>query len=128
MLKYFLFFSLLSLGACNSSVNDAPQNLIPMDKMQYLLRDIHYADGLAKREGENDNSIESRTKILYKEVFAKYNISEEQFFESYNYYLNHVEKLDSIYGNIITEISKEQAEIQAKNIIESTDIAISDKQ
>ncbi|MBX2903238.1 MAG: DUF4296 domain-containing protein [Chitinophagales bacterium] len=114
MQKYLLFLCIGLLCACNSNRQSAPSNLIEADKMQLVLQDIHYADGLANREGEADNSTESRTKALYKGVFAKHGISEQQFFESFNYYLQHAAILDSIYKNMIVEISKQQAAIQAE--------------
>lgn len=114
MQKYFLFAFIALVTACSSHKENRPSDLIPLGKMQMILKDIHYADGIANREGETDNSADARTQALYKEVFEKHGISQKQFFESFNYYLLHVADLDSIYNNIITEISKEQAIIQAQ--------------
>jgi hypothetical protein len=112
MQKYFLFAFIALLTACSHRKENKPLDLIPAAKMQAILKDIHYADGIANREGEHDGSAEARTRSLYKEVFAKHGVSQKQFFDSFHYYLLHVDGLDSIYNNIIIQISKEQAIIQ----------------
>lgn len=113
---YRIVFLLLiaTLNACSGKGTSDDTAIIPPQKMQEILLDIHLADGIANREGESNNSAESRTITLYKEVFAKYKISESQFYTSFNFYLQHADTLDKIYENIITEISKEQAQIKSE--------------
>lgn len=113
---YRIVFLLLiaTLNACSGKGASGDTTIIPPQKMQEILLDIHLADGIANREGEADNSTENRTITLYKEVFAKYKISENQFYTSFNFYLQHADTLDKIYEKIITEISKEQAQIKTE--------------
>lgn len=115
MYKLISTLLIVVLCACSSRHSNNEDSIIPPNKMQEILLDIHLADGIANREGEADNSTESRTITLYKEVFSKYHISEKQFYSSFNYYLQHADTLDRIYENIITEISKEQAQIRTED-------------
>ncbi len=79
-----------------------------------VLKDIHLADGLANREGDPNGTSEVLTKEYYKAVFLKHKITDSAFYSSFKYYMFEANKLDSMYNNIVTEISKEQAKIQAE--------------
>ncbi len=102
--------------ACSGKKTIVPssENIIPFDKMQKVLKDIHLADGLANREGDPNGIAEALTKEYYKAVFKKHNIADSAFYRSFKYYMYEANQMDSMYNNIVTEISKEQAEIQAE--------------
>jgi len=113
----FAFVILLFLFcACGSKNTVVPssENIIPFKEMQLVLKDIHLADGLANREGDPNGTAEALTKEYYKAVFKKHNITDSVFYKSFQYYMYEAGMMDSMYNNIITDISKEQAKIQAQ--------------
>jgi hypothetical protein len=114
MLKYFLILFVLWSAACSQQKHKQAEKVIPLQKMQLILEDIHIADGIANRQNASDEETRKITQMLYDEVFKKHGVSEKQFFESFQYYLFHAELLDSMYNHIIVEISKKQALQQAR--------------
>lgn len=113
----FAFVILLFLFCACSNTNTvvpSSENIIPFTKMEQVLKDIHLADGVANSEGDPNGTAEALTKEYYKAVFKKHNITDSVFYKSFNYYMYEAGMMDSIYNNIITDISKEQAVIQAQ--------------
>jgi len=110
-----LLFFLFLLSACGTKIAPPETSAsIPVDKMQQILKDIHVADGLANREGEKSGATEALTKSYYLSVFEKHQVKEEDFYQSMRFYMYEANLLDSIYANVIIEISKEQAVVQGE--------------
>ncbi|MCS6819109.1 MAG: DUF4296 domain-containing protein [Chitinophagales bacterium] len=103
------------LSACRWSSEKIPEHIIPYSKMQNILLDIHLADAIASREAISEDVQKRNTLSLYHSIFEKHQISSKQFQESFNYYLLHPQLLDSMYVNIVIEISKKQAEVESKS-------------
>ncbi len=115
-MKIYFVLIVLVLSACGSKVKapEAAPPAIAADKMQMILKDIHLADALANREGEPNGTTEALTKEYYQSVFEKHGVTSDAFYASMRYYTYEVNIIDSLYANVIVEISKEQALIQAE--------------
>jgi hypothetical protein len=115
-INFAIVILLFLFCACGSKKTVVPssENIIPFKQMEQVLKDIHLADGMANREGDPNGTAEALTKEYYKAVFKKYNITDSIFYKSFRYYMYEAGMMDSMYNNIITDISKKQAEIQAQ--------------
>jgi hypothetical protein len=114
VLRFVVIVCLFSGCGSKNSIVPSDENVIPFQQMQLILKDIHLVDGLANREGDPNGTTEVLTKAYYKAVFNKHHVSDTAFYRSFKYYMYEANQLDSMYNNIVTEISKEQAKIQAE--------------
>ena len=100
LLRSLVFCSVLLLTGC------AQQSAhLPPDKMVPLMVDLHLADAysglirdsLGMALGKNYDSLARWTKI----IFAKHQVTREQFGSSMDWYRDHPLELDSLYAHII---------------------------
>ena len=112
----FLLLVILAFAACKSKVSTYH---LPPAKMGKLMMDIHTAeiyssivtkDSLHRRDEKNMDSV----AFYYKEIFAHYRITKEQFDESMDWYRHHPEDLDSLYTKMLPELSKLEGVFKAK--------------
>ena len=92
----------LTLTACGDK--EAPY--LSEERMLEILRELHMADVLAEAHGKSLGYRKELRNESYDEVLEVFEISREEFFRSYNYYLNEPEVMDSIYVRMIKDIEK----------------------
>jgi hypothetical protein len=87
---------------------------MPPQKMKALLTDIHLAEAyslmlkkntLSQASGKDIDSL----SVYYATIFKHHGVSIRSFDESLDWYKDHPEELDSVYQNMIPEITKLQA-------------------
>ena len=98
-----IFFS------CSKKQEKIPQGIIPKDKMVHVMADIHIAEAHAQFNGVFDDA-KSIRQGYYKFIFAKYKINSGQLMKSWTFYASHPAIFSGIYEEVITELSKRQAE------------------
>jgi hypothetical protein len=105
---------LLLANACSSTKDEIPADILPREKLIEVLVDVQLAE--AKIQTEN-LMLKDSTKTIaygyYKYIFNKHKIDSVVFKKSIIYYSQHLNELDKIYDEVITGISKRQAESQA---------------
>lgn len=113
----YLFYILVLVGlvAC-SGRQKIPSDILDKPKMTSVISDILIADAVANQKKLNDTTInlKSLSPLYYQSVFTLHKISKDEFFRSYDYYLNHPDLLkvvlDSAYMNtskkVMTSYSK----------------------
>lgn len=119
----WLFFSgvLLSvLLACSGKKNDLPGTVLPKDKMQAVLWDIMRADQFLGDYVLNKDSSVKKDSVrisYYRQILASYNITQEEFRESFSYYTSH----PALMGSILDSMSKVKAPTTQVVVPVSTD-------
>lgn len=89
----------------------APANLIPKDKMQKILVDIHLAESLLKENTNKVDSLKFQQKVLYKMIYQEFDVLEKQFESSFDYYKKQPEVLEEIYDGVKADITEFQADL-----------------
>ncbi|MBI2729646.1 MAG: DUF4296 domain-containing protein [Sphingobacteriales bacterium] len=109
-MRYFIFsFILLFFGGC-SGRDKIPEGVLTQDKMTNVLSDMLIADAVNNERKQHDSTINinSVSPVSYQQVFSLYKITKDDFFKSYNFYLNHPDLfkvvLDSAYKNIANKV------------------------
>ena len=111
-MKYFLTIAFTALLFTSCRKDDTGYHL-PPKVMQKLLLDINIAeayslvvkDSVHRPPGKNPDSL----AVYYKDIFAHYHITPEQFSENMDWYKNHPEEIDTIYAAIGTVIASWQS-------------------
>lgn len=85
-------------------------NVIPSEKMEQILIDMHYADTYSAMAIDTLHAIGSKNNdslaIFYKSILEHHKVSFEEFNESIKWYKLNPEQLDSVYAAMIPQLSK----------------------
>lgn len=99
-----ILFSLmlpLIVSACINK-NDVPQNIIKPQKMQKVMMDMLLADAVNSEMSSRDTNFKltAQNKYRFEQIFKNHQISKDQFYKSYNYYLSHPDIFKPITDSI----------------------------
>ena len=102
---------LIGLISCKEKkVEKIPSNILGKDTMVQILTEMHLIESsLGIRIFEDKKIIHTRNVIKAK-VYQQYGVSKDRFFNSYNYYSQNSAAIDTIYADVISEITKRQAQ------------------
>lgn len=105
-----LCFLLIGINSCKEEPKEKiPTNLISTDTMVLIITDFHLIESSLGIRIFEDKKMMNTRNILKSKIYKDYGVTKENFFESYNYYTQKNEIIDSIYANVLTEITKRQA-------------------
>lgn len=111
MQKYItiLFLLILVAAACSEK---KPENILSPDVMEAVLTDMHLAEGFLNTRPSAIDSLKQLGVGYREQIYKKHQTNQEQFKASFDYYNLHTEELDSIYANVITNLSKLEVEFR----------------
>ena len=108
MMKNFaLYFFLFAAMGCASSEKEKNPVSIKKEELVSLLADIHLSKAGAMILNASDTLGDSPQKA---ELLAKHHINENDYQKSMAYYGAHPEALSELYGEVIAELTRRQAE------------------
>jgi len=107
MLILALSVLILSCGEEKKSIA-IPENILSKEKMAQVITDIHLAEAQASLRSLPDTT--SKGSISFQKIFDKDSISKQQYEESLSFYIEHPEMLDSVYAQVLNELSKMQGQ------------------
>jgi len=105
---------LLSVILLSFSCSRPNENHLPPQKMQQVLLDIHLAEGysMTLHPDSNKRNIERNMDslaVFYRSILKHHNVTQQGFLQSMDWYKRHPEELDSVYAEILPEMSKLEA-------------------
>lgn len=92
-----------------------PDTVIAEEEMVNILIDLHLAEAQVQDLRLKPDSAKKVMKIQEKLLYKKYEISDSLFIRSYNYYIEHPEKLEEVYTALIDTLSLRQVLLKEKN-------------
>lgn len=108
---FILFFFSCKQNKEDTTTIKEPANLLPTEKMIDLITDVHIAEALIQQHQAHDQNVNYYTGLYYKTILKKFNITRKDFHENMEYYSYDSKKLDHIYTEVITNLTKKQTEI-----------------
>jgi len=101
---------LVSVSGCKNKEQpvERPQNLIPRQEMINILVDIHLIEASLKTNYNRKLHKDEYTRYYYNYLYDKYKISRENFDSSLAFYQQNIQSFDTLYADVITELSKIQ--------------------
>ena len=109
ILPLFLFYSCYHDSAMEESFD--MDKVITADKMTALLTDIQLLEGIVGVEQHDNEDVKSISNEYFVIILEKHQTSREDFYESIRYYTYHIELMDNIYEDMITNLNKKESEI-----------------
>ncbi|MEM6801682.1 MAG: DUF4296 domain-containing protein [Bacteroidota bacterium] len=107
----FGILGILALMACQPK----EKPYLTEKKMQRVLLDLHMADVITEAHGNSLPWRKAMRQEHYDEILDIYSLSREDFFRSYDHYLNNPEIMDSIYVRLIKDIELRMEAAREKN-------------
>lgn len=94
--------------SCKSSKNDKlPEPSIKYEKMIEVLRDIHIAEGFM--QGLVLNEKDSVAKVHYAHIFKIHGVTEDEFYESYDAFIENPKIMEKLYEAVKDSIEDKSA-------------------
>ena len=96
-----IFLLLLLLSACQD--RKIPAGILPPAKMQAVFYDYIRADVYINEFMSGDRTLDPQKESvqLQKQLFEKHKISRTQFYESYDYYVDHPELMRDMIDTMV---------------------------
>lgn len=92
--------------SCSQKNNLKPDPFFDRKKMADILTDIQIAEAGVYQIGLPTDSLNKSMLWHYDFIFKKNNITENQFIENYNFYLQEPADLDSVYIDVVNNITQ----------------------
>jgi hypothetical protein len=106
MIKYLLFI----VPFIYSCKNDKPKGLLSEKKMKAVFADIMKVEAYTKNFIEKDsqkNALLENTKMQLQ-IFALHKVTKEEFYESYDYYVSDVKKIQPLMDSVINKANTDR--------------------
>lgn len=102
----------LTIGSCkkNKKPEKIPSAIVGRDTMVQILAELHLLESsLGIRIFEERKMLNTRNTVKLK-IYENYGITKQRFFNSYDYYAFKAEVIDTLFTDVISELTKRQAE------------------
>lgn len=108
--KLFYLFILCNLFfSCGEKKTvSIPATVLPKEKMAAVIKDIHLSEAEMSLRTFPDST--SKEKLSFQKIFEKDSITKKQYDESLSFYVDHPQLLDTIYEQVLNDLSKMQGE------------------
>lgn len=108
----FILLYLLFLASCEQDKPSKPKVFIEKGKMEQILMEIHLSDAIAEEKAKGNSALERDIASQgLNQILMNHKLSKTDFDSVYVYYVRQPDVLNEMYTNIITELSKKQAQL-----------------
>ena len=112
MKQLFAIILICIFAVACSSPNKIPDDIMSIDKMKPIVWDMFRAAALSQNLHKLDSSLfKKETLENYEQVFKLYGITKDDFYKSYNYYLQHPDKNKILMDSLIAYSGRQRAEL-----------------
>lgn len=112
LLPLFIFCLFFTSCSHNKKVK-IPEDVLCQDTMVEVLTDIHLVKA-AQQLNMVIDSADTNKSAPFEYVWKKHHITEDEYKKSLEFYTYNSNMLDSIYENVLNNLSKQKAELLAK--------------
>ena len=108
MNKIITSFVITCMLSCTETTTELSKDIVPEDKMVEIMVDLQLIEGIIAVRDTDPEEVNA----YYQSIFDKYQINREVLDKNIQHYSEHPEILESIYQEVITELSKKQAKVE----------------
>ena len=83
--------------------------------MVRIMADVHTAEAVIETRQSYPDTALMTFNHAKREILEQHNVTAEQFKETYDFYLEHVDQMDKLYEVVIDTLSVREAKFNAKN-------------
>lgn len=106
----------IALGLLCSCTPDIPKDIIPIDKMKFVLYDVMSAQEMAQAitDVKDTTATKNKTFELYEQVFATHKITRQDFDRSFKFYEAHPDKIKVLFDSVADYGNRKKSEVYMK--------------
>lgn len=104
MKKLFLGISLMAMLAC-SGKEKKPEGLMSQQEMINFLIDLHIVEARLNIMRVPNDTISLFFDEVEDSLFQKHGINDSIYYQSYQYYLDHIGEMETIYEAVVDSLS-----------------------
>ena len=104
-----LFILMINFG-CGSQGAKTPDGILTKEQMIPIMVDTQIAEAALSVKNIHGDSAKQYAADYYNFIYIRHKVKKEVFEKSLDYYIQHPKELDAIYSEVITELSKKEAE------------------
>jgi len=104
-----LFFTIFILMVVSCSGDNPPESVMSEEEMVSYLIELHIAEASVQNIRLQADSAKVVFSAEEKYLLKKHHINDSIFIHSYNYYIEHPEKLEEIYSAVVDSISLKES-------------------
>ncbi len=104
MKKIFLVLVLLMSFACVKKEKQ-PENLMTKQEMINFLIDLHIIEARLNMSRIPDDTVKLFFNQVEDSLFRKHQVTDSMYYKSYQYYLEHIDEMESIYEAVVDSLS-----------------------
>lgn len=104
MRKLIYIIAILTIVSC-SGKEERPKGIIPPEKMAVILSDIYMAEHKVSNIGLKQDSSKVVLRHYELKIFEDHSTNDSIYKESFKYYLEHPDQLETIYDIVIDTVS-----------------------
>lgn len=113
MRKFFIAL-FVTVAAC-SSPNEIPDDVIGINEMKPIMWDMLRAGSLAQNvSGIDTAKLRDIATGNYQQIFKLYGITKEEFYESYQYYIEHPDKQKILLDSVVAYANRNRMKLFEK--------------
>ena len=114
MRKLLYLFAILIIVSC-SKKQDSTKGILPPDQMAIIIAEIYHAEHKATNVGLRYDSSKKVLKHYELKIFEQYGTTDSVYKESFKYYLENPQALETVYDIVIDTLSlREQVQTATK--------------
>lgn len=121
MIKFYILISIslsVFLSSCLPYSEERPKNLIVESKFKEIAIDLHLLEVFVEKEYKKMDSSKIVFNTLEQEIYKKHNVTEENYRNSYNYYMRNTDQMDVLYEEIVDSLGKMVTQTKVKKQME----------
>lgn len=93
---------------------ETPAGIISRDSMVMIMTDCFIAEGASKQVQVQHKNVLLHANVFFTKVFEKYDITYQEYKISLEYYHQYPKAVDMLYDDVLQQLSKKEAEVQAR--------------
>jgi len=110
----YTLLTIILIVSCSSPEEEGiPENVLSPEKFTSVMIDVQITEGM-RAQGVDLITPGEGVEGAYEEIFSKHQINKESFDVSYDYYLDHPDKMEKIYEQVLDSLSKLDAQVKQK--------------
>jgi hypothetical protein len=113
-MKRIIPYLLIFLSACKAELPKVPDNVIPMNKMESILADMHITDAVAETKAQMGMNEKLLAQEYHEQIFKNHGTTREEFLKSYKFYEANPVLLNKMYDHILDSLSKREEAVGKK--------------
>jgi hypothetical protein len=108
----FLILVCMVLIACNQTNDNRPKLFLDVEKMKFILMEVHLSDAIAEQQANGNRGVEAMlAQKGLTQILKNNQLTQAQLDSNLSYYQLRPVELNKIYEQILADLSKRQAEM-----------------